>query len=218
MSFGVKIINTSEVYLLSQKKIINEKTSMILLCSLHSQNCKSFISFSINSLMSPSWFYTLILVQHILQYLLLVNGTWEVIFSTFFHVKKMSLFFLHVIMDSLVEYSNFRIEIIFFPNFVNLPVIAMQLPLLPFKSPLIVCGAVCVCSVMFDSLWPHGLQTIKVLCPWDFSGKNAGVNFHFLLHGIFQTQNRTHISELTGDSLPLSHLGSPNDGLSHHHL
>ena len=74
MSFGVKTINTSEVYLLSQKKIINEKKSMILLCSLHSHNCKSFMSFSITNLLSPSWFYTLILVQHILQYLLLV--TW----------------------------------------------------------------------------------------------------------------------------------------------
>ena len=34
----------------------------------------------------------------------------------------------------------------------------------------------------------HGLKSTKVPCPWDFSGKNTGVDYHFLLQGIFQTQ------------------------------
>ena len=37
-------------------------------------------------------------------------------------------------------------------------------------------------------LRPHGLQPSRLLCPWDFPGKNTGVGFHFLLQGIFLTQ------------------------------
>ena len=28
----------------------------------------------------------------------------------------------------------------------------------------------------------------RLLCPWDFPGKNTGVDCHFLLQGIFPTQ------------------------------
>ena len=34
---------------------------------------------------------------------------------------------------------------------------------------------------MSDSLRPYGLQPAKLLCPWDFSSKNTGVDFHALL-------------------------------------
>ena len=44
------------------------------------------------------------------------------------------------------------------------------------------------CSVVSNSLWPHELGPTRILCPWDFPGKNTGVGFHFLLHGIFPTQ------------------------------
>ena len=37
-------------------------------------------------------------------------------------------------------------------------------------------------------LGPHGLQCTKLLCPWNFPGKNIGVSCHFLLQGIFPTQ------------------------------
>ena len=47
---------------------------------------------------------------------------------------------------------------------------------------------VSVCSVMSNSVQPHGLQPTSLLCPWDFSGKNTRVGFHFLLQGIFLTQ------------------------------
>ena len=43
-------------------------------------------------------------------------------------------------------------------------------------------------SVVFDSVQPHGLQHTRLLCPWDFPGKNTGVSCHFLLHGIFLNQ------------------------------
>ena len=34
----------------------------------------------------------------------------------------------------------------------------------------------------------HGLQPIRLLCPWDSPDKNTEVGCHFLLQGIFQTQ------------------------------
>ena len=39
---------------------------------------------------------------------------------------------------------------------------------------------VCVSSAMSDSLRPHGLQPARLLCPWDFPGKNTrgGCYFH----------------------------------------
>ena len=43
-------------------------------------------------------------------------------------------------------------------------------------------------SVVPDSLWPHGLWPIRLLHWWDFPGKSAGVDCHFLLQGIFPTQ------------------------------
>ena len=36
------------------------------------------------------------------------------------------------------------------------------------------------CSVMSSSLWPHGLYSTRILCLWDFPGKNTGVGCPFL--------------------------------------
>ena len=47
----------------------------------------------------------------------------------------------------------------------------------------VLCGQLCP-----DSLWPHGLQPTRLLCPWDSPGKNTAVGYHFLLQGIFLTQ------------------------------
>ena len=41
---------------------------------------------------------------------------------------------------------------------------------------------------MPNSLWPHGIKTARLLCPWDFPGRNTGVGCHFLLQGTFLTQ------------------------------
>ena len=43
-------------------------------------------------------------------------------------------------------------------------------------------------SVVSNSLRPHGQQPTKLLCSWDFPGKNTGVGCHFPLQGIFPTQ------------------------------
>ena len=67
---------------------------------------------------------------------------------------------------------------------------------------------------MSDSLWPHGLQSARLLCPWDFPGKNTGVGCHFLLQGIFLTQESNPrllcLLHQQTDSLPRRHLGSPS--------
>ena len=60
------------------------------------------------------------------------------------------------------------------------------------------------CSVMSNSLGPRGLQPTRLICPWNFPGKNAGVGCHFLLQGIFLTQGWTcvrHISCISSWSL-----------------
>ena len=41
---------------------------------------------------------------------------------------------------------------------------------------------------LLKTLWPHGLQLARLLCPWDSPGKNAGVGCHFLLQGIYPTR------------------------------
>ena len=38
-------------------------------------------------------------------------------------------------------------------------------------------------SVVSNSLWPHGLEPIRLLHPWDLPGKNTGVGCHLLLQG-----------------------------------
>ena len=50
--------------------------------------------------------------------------------------------------------------------------------------------------VMPDSLQPHELQPTRLLCPWDFPGKNTGAGFHFVLQGIFPTQRSKYMSLL----------------------
>ena len=50
------------------------------------------------------------------------------------------------------------------------------------------CGCCLVTSIVSDSVWPHGLQPARLLCPWDSPGKNTGVHCHSLLQRIFPTQ------------------------------
>ena len=49
------------------------------------------------------------------------------------------------------------------------------------------------CLVVSDSSRLHGLQPARLLCPWDFPGKNAGVGCHFLLQRSSQPRDPTCI-------------------------
>ena len=74
-------------------------------------------------------------------------------------------------------------------------------------------GLPCLCAHSVVSVWPHGLQPARLLCPWDFSGQNTGASSRFLLQGIFPCQGSNPrllcLPRWQADSLPLSHRGSP---------
>ena len=65
-------------------------------------------------------------------------------------------------------------------------------------------------SAVPNSLWPHGLQPARLLCPWDSPGNNTGVGCHSLVQGIFPTQasNLGLLHQQRG-SLPSEPPGSP---------
>ena len=61
-----------------------------------------------------------------------------------------------------------------------------------------------------NSLTPHGLQPARLLCPWNSPGKNTEAGSHFLLQGIFLTQELNlgllHCRQIL---YHLSHMGKP---------
>ena len=73
----------------------------------------------------------------------------------------------------------------------------------------IVCSCCLVAKLCLALLRSHGLQPTRLLCPWDFPGKDAGVGCHFLLQGIFLIRRlNLHLLYPQADSLTLSHQGS----------
>ena len=65
-------------------------------------------------------------------------------------------------------------------------------------------------SAVSDSATPRTVAH-RLLCPWDSPGTNTGEGCHFLLQGIFQTQEPWSPA-LQMDSYHLSHQGSPRKG------
>ena len=62
---------------------------------------------------------------------------------------------------------------------------------------------VCVCvtqSVTSNSLQPMNcnLPGSRFLWPWNSPGKNTGVDYHFLVQGIFPTQESMQVSHIAG--------------------
>ena len=68
-------------------------------------------------------------------------------------------------------------------------------------------AVLCLVTELCLTLLPHGLQPVRLLCPWDYPGKNIEVGCRFLLQGIFPTQGfEPHLLQLwhwQGDSLSL---------------
>ena len=63
---------------------------------------------------------------------------------------------------------------------------------------------------MLNSCEPMDCSPPTLLCPWDFPGKNTGMDCLFLLQGIILTQGlNSSLLHWQTDSLPLSHQGSP---------
>ena len=71
---------------------------------------------------------------------------------------------------------------------------------------------VCLATQSCLTLWRPRTIAPRLLCPWDFLGKNGSVGFHFLFWGIFLTQgSNPHLLLLLHwqvDSSLLSHQGS----------
>ena len=67
---------------------------------------------------------------------------------------------------------------------------------------------------MSNSLRPHGLQPTRLLCPWDFPGKNTGVGCHFLNQGklevVKQEMARVNIDILGTSELKWTGMGEFN--------
>ena len=57
-----------------------------------------------------------------------------------------------------------------------------------FKNACVNRKIMCACSVVSDSLQPHGLYPARLLCPWGFPGKRTGVDFHSHLQRLFLSQ------------------------------
>ena len=86
---------------------------------------------------------------------------------------------------------------------------------------LSVCVCVCVCvrartcthSAVSDPVSPWTDPSPPVLLSMEFSGKNTGVGYHFLLKEIFPTRGLNppllHLLHWQADSLPPRYLGSP---------
>ena len=70
-----------------------------------------------------------------------------------------------------------------------------------------ICRACSSHPVVSDSLQPHGLQSTRLLCPWNFPGKNTRAVCCFQLQGIFLTQRSNlyllHLLHWQAASLPL---------------
>ena len=55
----------------------------------------------------------------------------------------------------------------------------------------------CCCSIAklhLTLLWSHGLQPVRLLCPWDFPGKNTGGGSISFSRGSSQSRDQTHVS------------------------
>ena len=58
-------------------------------------------------------------------------------------------------------------------------------------------------------LWPHGLSSARLLCPWDFSGKEYCSRLPFLPPGNLPDPG-IDVLQWQGNSLPRSHRQSPD--------
>ena len=84
-----------------------------------------------------------------------------------------------------------------------------DLALVRFPRNRCCCSTYVSHSVTSDSLQPCGLYPTRILCPWDFPGKNTGVGCLFLLKGIFLDQkSKPGVSCCRQILYSLSHQGS----------
>ena len=57
--------------------------------------------------------------------------------------------------------------------------------------------------------WTHGLLPARLICPWDFPGKNTGAGCYFLLKGSSWPGDQTSISYIAGGFFTAEPPGKP---------
>ena len=84
------------------------------------------------------------------------------------------------------------------------------LPIVPAHGRFCYVGS---CAQSRSCAWlcdPHALEPTRLLCPWNFPGKNTGVGCHFLPQEIFPTQgSNPGLPRCRQTLYHLSHQGSP---------
>ena len=70
--------------------------------------------------------------------------------------------------------------------------------------------SLCMCYRAWSCLTLQPHEPTRLLCPWDFQGKNTGVDCHFFFQEIFLSQGSNQcLLNWQAYSLPLKHQGSP---------
>ena len=64
---------------------------------------------------------------------------------------------------------------------------------------------------MSNSLWPHGLQPVRLLCLWKSPGQNTWVGSHSHLQGFSQSRDWTQVSTLHWASQVVLVVKNPPD-------
>ena len=100
-----------------------------------------------------------------------------------------------IVLHKSIDFQPFPSQLMM-PSFSWLFILETWMLSFIFPSPLTLipksywfyAAAAAVTSVVFDSLWPHGLLPAWLFCSWNSPGKNTGVGSHSLLQGIILIQ------------------------------
>ena len=91
----------------------------------------------------------------------------------------------YIVLVSGVWHSDLFFVCLFFfsPDYIPYIIITDYYKILD----IIPCGCMLSCSVVSDSLWPHGLKPTSVLSPWDYSREANWRRLPFPPSGILPT-------------------------------
>ena len=92
---------------------------------------------------------------------------------------------------------------------------SLQADALTSEPPGNPCCCCCVASVVSNSVRPQRRQPTRLRRPWDSSGKNTGVGFHFLLQ-CMKVKSESEVAQsgpTLGDPMDCSLLGSSVHGI-----
>ena len=120
-----------------------------------------------------------------------VLGTYFCFFSEWNHGSDCGFIFLFVYFCQFRYFDGNRISPL---NYIEIESVKLSSKYPPF-----------VCAL--SHIWL--CNPARLLCPWDFPGKNTGAGCHFLLEWIFPSLRDQTCISCIGDSLTLSHLESP---------